>query len=258
MILYSAIQADVLSQLDAEGGQYYTDELDIVPALNRAQDFLLERIGIIIGAKKFSEESLKGLIQNRIFQPSDYSRINVDAGASPTWGIISVLINPIVAIPPTATTPYTPIPSPANLSVPNPAYVFISGGSTCKRLNSQEFLSNAGNPFEASYVPVENNPVNLTYGYLSHVDTQSNIVGGSPYEITIRPFVNHTIPVSITFLKYPTRVVYPALGAVDFSPVFQRVLVKATLNEISIKQGDHTTLFQVTDDEVERVMQAIS
>jgi len=261
MITYNAIVSDILSILDAEGSSYYLPEIDIVPALNRGQDFILELISKVIGAKKFSEESLKGLIQNRIFQPSNYSRIYVDGGASETWGIISVLINPIVAIPPALTTTFVPTTVANNLSISQPTYVYISGGQTCKRLNSQEFLSNRGNPFEAGFVdPTNPTPLNVTYGYLSHVDTQSQISGGSAFEISINPPITSSVPVSITFIKYPTRVTYPALNNVDFDPVFQRALVRATCYEMSLKQGDPSaaSLFKVTLEEIEQIMGSLS
>lgn len=267
MIPYATIKSAILSELDAEGSDYYNDQLDIVPALNSAQDDLLQKIGVVIGSKKFSEESLRGIIQTRIYQPSIYSRINVDQIIA-SWGIISVMVNPVVAIPPALSTTWVPLP------VPNPDqstmasnFIYVSGGKGCRRLNSQEWVANTGNPMLDGYIPTaaevayaaaNNITLNTGYSYLSHIDNLSTIDPAMPYEITIRPTINSSTPVAITTIKYPTRVTYPALNNVDFSPVFLRALVKSTLQQISIKQGDRTTLWSVSQQEVNEIMGAIS
>lgn len=266
-IPYATIQQTVLAELDAEGGQYYLDELDIVPALNSAQDDLLQKIGVVIGSKKFSEESLRGIIQTRIYQPSIYSRINVDQ-VIPSWGIISVMVNPLVAIPPAPVSNFVPATVPnADQSAMLSNYIYVSGGKGCRRLNSQEWVSNPGNPLLDGYIPTAAEvayaqangiTINTGYAYLSHIDNLSGIDATMPYEITIRPYLTSSTPVAITTVKYPTRVTYPALNNVDFSPVFLRALVKSTLNQISIKTGDGTRVFAVTQQEIAEIMGSIS
>lgn len=267
MIPYATIQQAVLAELDAEGSDYYLDQLDIVPALNSGMDDLLQKIGVVIGTKKYSEESLRGIIQTRIYQPSIYSRINVDA-VTTAWGIISVMVNPVIAIPPAPISVWTPISVPnADQSAVQPTYIYVSGGQGCRRLNSQEWVSNETNPLLDGYVPTaadtsyakaNNLPVNLSYAYLSHIDNLSTIDSAMPYEITIRPAITSTTPVAITSIKYPTRVTYPALNPVDFSPVFLRAIVKSTLQQISIKQGDKTNLWGVSQQEVNEIMQSLT
>ena len=267
MIPYATLKSAVLAELDAEGGDYYTDQLDIVPALNSAQDDLLQKIGVVIGSKKFSEESLRGIIQTRIYQPSIYSRINVDQLIA-SWGIISVMVNPVVAIPPAPSSAFTPLPVPnADQSAMLPNYIYVSGGKGCRRLNSQEWVSNPGNPLLDGYIPTPAEvayaqangiTMNTGYAYLSHIDNLSTIDPAMPYEITIRPYLTSNTPVAITTVKYPARITYPALNNIDFSPVFLRALVKATLNQISIKTGDGTRVLAVTQQEIAEIMGSIS
>ena len=66
-IPYSAIKSAVLAKLDAEGSDYYNDQLDLIPALNLAQSELITALNSKLGAKKFSEEYYRGLIKNRIY-----------------------------------------------------------------------------------------------------------------------------------------------------------------------------------------------
>lgn len=256
MIPYVNISSDVLASLDAEGSQYYLDAVDIVPALNKAQDYLMSLILPKFGSKKFNEEVFRGIIQTRIFQPSIYSRIYVDQ-VIPTWSIISIVVNPVVAIPPSATSTWVikAVPS-ADQSTVQTNYVMVSGGKSCRRLNSQEWNSNAGDPLLGGYVPKEANPVNLSYAYLSSIDNLSTIDTSMPYEITIRPFITSSTPVAITYAKYPSRVVAAGGGytALDWNPVFQQLIVKATLKYIAEKQGDKTTIYSIQEKDIDEII----
>ena len=230
------IITDCNQALDSGGSTFWDVNLDFVPAINRGQDYILQLIQPRLGAKKFNEENLKGIIKNRIYQSDIYSRIYVD-GANITWGLVSVVVNPQVAIPPGVASTYIPLPLAANRSGYNADYITVPGsGKSCRRLNSQEFNSNTGNPFEAGYVsPNPNNP-NVSYGYLSHVDFQSQYDATMPYGITISPAINPAIPVSITFINYPTRAV--ANGTLDWNVVFQQFITKSTLKFLCEKIGD--------------------
>ena len=253
MIPYQNIAADCRASLDSEGSDYYLDVQDIIPAVNKAQDYLMSLILPKFGSKKFNEEVFKGIILTRIYQPSIYSRIILDQ-IIPTWGIISVVVNPVIAIPPAPSSVWTPsaVPSPAQSRL-IPTYIYVSGGKSCRRLNSQEWNSNAGNPLLDGYVPVEANPLNLEYAYLSHIDNLSAIINSVPYEITIRPSINSSTPVAITYAKYPTRINSPT-DNLDWSPVFQQLIVKATLKFIAEKQGDKTTIYTIQEQDIDTLI----
>jgi len=254
MISYANIKTDVLASLDAEGSDYYRDDMDIVPAVNKAQDLLMSLILPKFGSKKFNEEVFRGIIQTRIFQPSIYSRIYVDQ-VIPTWGIISIVVNPVVAIPPAPSSTWNILPvASADQSIVQPTYIFVSGGKSCRRLNSQEWNSNSGDPLLGGYVPKEANPVNLSYAYLSSIDNLSGIDVAMPYEITIRPFITSSTPVAITYAKYPGRVTYPALNNLDWNPVFQQLIVKATLKYLAEKQGDNTTIYSIQEKDIDEII----
>ena len=262
MIPYQNIANDCLASLDAEGSDYYTDRLDIIPALNKAQDYLMALILPKFGSKKFNEEVFKGIIITRIYQPSIYSRITLDQ-IIPTWGIISVVVNPVIAIPPAPSSAWVASSVPtAEQSRLIPTYVYVSGGKSCRRLNSQEWNSNAGNPLldgyvappsEVAYALANNITMNVDYAYLSHIDNLSTINNAVPYEITIRPAITSSTPVAITLAKYPTRINAPT-DNLDWSPVFQKLLVDATLREIAVKQGDGSRVINITNEEIESIV----
>ena len=84
--------------LDAEGADYYDDVIDIIPAINASLEWLTAVISSAFGQKKMGEEVFQDLVQARVFQTSDFSRIffnNTDLGHE-VWTILGVYINPKV------------------------------------------------------------------------------------------------------------------------------------------------------------------
>jgi len=256
-IPYASLAFDIRAALDAEGSDYYRDDLDLVPAINDAQQYLMSIILPKFGSKKFSAESMRGLVKTRIFQPSIYSRIYVDS-AIDTWGLISVYVNPVIAIPPAPFSTFIPqtVPTP-DTSIMLPNYIYVSGGKSAQRLTSQEWTSNAGNPFLGGYVPRPNETpaLNLNYGYLSHIDNESAINAAIPYEITIRPYITSTTPVAITFASLPTPLTGTGAGQnLDWNSQFNLLLKMAALKFLSIKQGDKTDLYDISEKDVDALV----
>ena len=264
-IPYANIASDCRASLDAEGNNVYDDLLDIIPALNKAQDYLTSLITPKLGNKKFNEEVFKGMLQTRIYQPSVYSRIYLDASI-PTWGIIAVVVNPTVAIPPASSSTWNPVSVPnADQSIAAPGYVYVGGGKAARRLNSQEWLSNEKNPLldgyvasasEIAYAAANSITINVGYSYLSHIDNLSAIDPAMPYEITIRPFITSTTPVAVTYCKYPTRItaITGAGSILDWNPVFQMLLVKGTLKFMMEKIGDDTTIYNISEQDINTIV----
>ena len=84
--------------LDAEGADYYDDVIDIIPAINASLEWLTAIISSAFGQKKMGEEVFQDLVQSRVFQASNFSRIffnNTDLGHE-IWTILGVYINPKV------------------------------------------------------------------------------------------------------------------------------------------------------------------
>jgi len=247
-ILASNIFSLVRSALDAEGSEYYTDQQDLIPAINSGQSFLIYLINAQLGAKKFAEEYYRELIKSRVWQSSIYSRVDVTLPAtSPlekVWSILSITVEPELNIPFVAANVI------GGLSVERPDLLYVKDGYACGRLTMEEWVENAGNPFMEGYT-AEPNTLNKDYAYLTHVsyaNTSPAIPFASPNEIEIRPPVPSS-PVVIAFVKLPTPVQL-ASDNLDFPESMTDLLVKATLREIAFKQGDRTTISSLSTQDM--------
>jgi hypothetical protein len=90
--------------LDAEGADHYDDTLDIIPAINASQEWLVSVINASLSRKKLGEEIFRDLIKTRVFQTNTYSRIALDPTllGHEVWTILALYPKPTVA--PTAAT----------------------------------------------------------------------------------------------------------------------------------------------------------
>jgi len=250
-ILASNIISLVESALDAEGSDYYTDQQDYIPAINLGQKFLVSLINSHLGGKKFAEEYYRELIKSRVFQTSQYSRIDVTPINEKVWTMLSVTVEP------TLNTPFIPSNVIGGLSVPRPDLFMVSGGKACQRLTVEEWAINIDNPFEAGY-NLEPNSINKDYAYLTHLDY--NFIPpfspalASPNEINIRPFIPQ-LPVVIVFVKIPSTIT-AATDNLDFPESFTDIMVQATLRQIAFKQGDRTTISTLSNQDMIMMLQS--
>lgn len=247
-ILASNIIGLVRAALDAEGSEYYTDQQDLIPAINSGQSFLIYIINAQLGAKKFAEEYYRELIKSRVWQSSTFSRVDVSLpGTTPiekVWSILSITVEPTLNIP------FVPVSVVGGLSIERPDLQYVSGGKSCSRLTMEEWVDNAGNPFMEGYT-AEPTTLNKNYAYLTHVsyaNTSAAIPFVSPNEIEVRPPVP-ALPVVIAFVKLPTPIAL-ATDSVDFPESMTDLLVKATLREIAFKQGDRTTISSLSTQDM--------
>lgn len=248
-ILASNIISLVRSALDAEGSEYYTDQEDLIPAINLGQSFLVSLINSQLGGKKFAEEYYRDLIKSRVFQTSQYSRVDVTPSNEKVWTILSITAEPTLNIPFVASNVV------GGLSVPRPDLFYVSDGKPCQRLTVEEWNLNANNPFQSGYVK-EPSTLNKNYAYLTHVD-YNNVTGiqfSSPNEIEVRPLIAQA-PVVITFVKIPTTI-SSSTDSLDFPEPFTDLVVKATLREIAYKQGDRTTISTLSNQDMITLLQS--
>ena len=86
--------------LDAEGADYYLDSVDIIPAINASQEWLVAVINAAFGQKKMGEEVFQDLVKTRVFQTSEFSRIKLDSAAlgHEVWTILAVYPNSTVLL----------------------------------------------------------------------------------------------------------------------------------------------------------------
>ena len=87
-----------------------------------------------------------------------------------------------------------------------------------------------------------------------------NYSAGATYvqdkEIEIRPSVANQF-VAITYLKVPNQVNL-ITDNIEFPNSIKTLFVRKALNFIATKQGDQTTLFSITENDVNRLLKTIA
>lgn len=238
--------------LDAEGADYYSDTLDIIPAINDSVRWLESVVNATIGQKKPGEEIFRDLSYAHVFRTSNFSRLTLAAFPFEVWTINSVEVEPE-----TSTTGAT-VPAMTNdkQSYYRPDLFHVRATKYTKRLTQEEWTYNRQNPFMPGYDGVAICAGVQEYAYLNPVTYNPDNTVSIASEIEIRPVANKAL-VTVFYSKKPTPVA--ALGdMIEFpATVFQLILAKA-LAYISIKQGDGTNLWGVTQADISLLLKTIN
>jgi len=98
MIAVTNIIERVIAALDAEGSDRYSFSRDFQPAINYAIEFYVSVFNSAFGENKLSEENLRELVRTRVWQTSQYSRINFSIGdtVEEVWSILAVMPRPTI------------------------------------------------------------------------------------------------------------------------------------------------------------------
>lgn len=135
---------------------------------------------------------------------------------------------------------------------------FLLSDYSAKRLTSEEWNENRGNPFAAGNVIQDpaTCPELATYAYKNFTDyTSATYNIPIPREIEIRPSVSDEL-VAIEYLKVPDSVT-TGTDSIEFPAAFENLIYEKTLNFISYKQGDNTTINSVTNSDLNLLIQSI-
>jgi hypothetical protein len=231
------------AQLDAEGSEYYLFTQDYKPAINAAQDWLVGVINAALGEKKFSEEIFQDITYARVFQTSGFSRVRIDPAqlGHDVWTILAV--EPNCTTSPTFTVQV--LPSHVD-SIYRSDLTQVNSPYYASRLAAEEWATNEGNPFSNSHT-LEAGETARYFGYLNYTNyTSTNYLLAAPkQEIEIRPHIADS-PVAIRYAKVPLPVSL-VTDNIEFPAFCKDYLVSATLAYMAVKQGDGTTLSQLSD-----------
>jgi hypothetical protein len=237
MIPVSSVIKRMEAALDAEGSDRYLWDQDYKPAIQYSIDFIVSVFNTAFGEKKFAPENLRDLKYTKVFQANQFSRIDTSLLSSinhSLWTIISVSPEPKVhpvTTPPSQVNPLT--------SVLRNDLIYVSG-KYASLITDEVWSKGESNIFIAG-----NNVQSksfLDYGYKSH----GNVSGVS--EIEIRPSVAGKF-VGIEYIKTPS---YPSTqqGNIEFPDSLVNLITELALKYISFKQGDRTSLYLVTSQDV--------
>lgn len=238
-------------ELDAEGSDRYLFDQDFKPAINSAMNWLVSVFNKAFEENKLTGENLRDLIKTRMWVANNFSRIKFDEAVTneELWSYLAIMPEPVVypvQTPPTLPNDYT------SIFMPDVAYV--SSEFSAAKLTIEKWNENDKNVFEAGN-NIFNNGLK-TYAYLTDVDYSTDTTYLQDKEITIRPDVSGEF-VAVTYLKVPGQIALIS-DNVEFPSTLTTILVQKSLNFISIKQGDNTTLFSITENDVNRLVQILN
>ena len=240
------------SGLDAEGSDRYLFDQDFKPAINSTLDWLVILFNSAFADKKLSEEDLRDLTTTNIWHASAFARIKFDdtAVGHKLWTILGVFPEPVVE-PVTVSAPLAnnyDSQFEADLS-------YISSDFSASRITGEEWNQNKKNIFMPGNESVTNQL--KKYAYLGFTDYSSSVyptVG----EIEVRPKDEVADKfVGLWYLRVPAKI--DDIGDdIEFPETIIDLIWQKALNFIAYKQGDQTTLYQVTERDVLRLVQLMT
>jgi len=238
--------------LDAEGSDHYDDTLDIIPAINAAVRWLVGVINVALGEKKISEESLSDISIARVMQTSKDSRIEIESIPDEVWTILA-----IYPLPVTDSTGNPAVTQPdLKASVHRDDLYHVSSEYDAGRLTVEEWQSNKKNPFESGNIVVGTDcPDLVQFGYLNPIKYFKDTGLTSVKDIEIRPYIPNELA-TVVYVKTPT--VLTALNqSVELPDSVFQVLFNKALEYIAYKQGDGTTLNDISKADIQTLIQTI-
>lgn len=240
-------------ELDSEGSDRYLFDQDFKPAINSAIDWLVFVFNRSFESNRFSGEHLTDLIRTRVWVANNFSRIKFDENVvgDRLWSYLGIHPEPVVfpanSIPPALPNDYT--------SLFAPTIAFVESEHTAKLISLEKWNENQNNIFEAGNKILTQNGLK-SYGYRNITNYASTTNYLETNEIEIRPYVPGQF-VAITYLKAPTKVNL-ITDSVEFPDAVSTLMVRKALNFIATKQGDQTTLFSITENDVNSLLKLIN
>lgn len=242
--------------LDAEGSNYYDDKRDIEPAINASINWVVAVATMAFGDKKYTDEAFKELKSSRVYLTNSLSRIKI---SEDIWSIRSVHPLPELADSTIAVVnPADPFESKAQV-----AMIHKSSNGSAKRLTIEEWDENKQNPFQPSnvYQTTKCTEDKYDFGYL---DSESYTVptdqaGNYKWMIEIRPYIPDRL-VTLFVLDKPPVVEYTTAYApttLPFDIKLQNLLIDKAINFIARRQGDNTTTYTVTQNDIATLIAAL-
>lgn len=250
MIPTQAIVTSMLTRIQDELGLRYTFEEDLRDSINSAVDWMVMVFNSALGNKKLSGEVLREISLVRIWQASPLNRIEfreADMGHK-MWTILNVMPNPLVD------GDASPLP-PLNVSRYRGDLRFIRSPHSAKRLSSEQWNDAIGNPFMAGGPAI--NPGLVEYAYLDESNYSSTSLN-TGVEIEVSPDVPGAARlVAVRYVRQPSRV-NAITDEIELPSQVQQLLVLKALSFASIKEGDGTTLYSVSERDVASLVQTMA
>lgn len=246
-ILVQEVVNRASAALDAEGSERYLFNQDYKPAINYSIEWMISAFNAGFSENKLSGEALRELVKIGVWQASSFSRIVFDPAivGHSLWTVLAIY--PDIKVHPFS----APVPNPDPVaSTYKPGVSYVSGKASTNRLTLEEWNDNQDNVFMPG-----NNVLGaplVEFAYLDFADYQSTgyVVAGGP-ELEIRPSVANKF-VALGYLKRPSAVA-SITDSLPFPDSMTNLIVEKALSYISYKQGDGTTLYEVTARDIQQL-----
>lgn len=253
-ILVQEVVNRSLSALDAEGSDRYLFDQDFKPGIKYAQEWLTAAFNSGFSSNKLSGEVLRELVKIKVWQANDFSRVAInptDIGHK-FWTILAIYPNPVTY---PFQQPVANAQKDKSIFMPNLSY--RSGKSSTNRLTLEEWNNNALNVFAPGNNILLTSDTLNDYAYLDFGD-YSSLSYNNPgtYEMEIRPSMANKF-VAIAYLKRPNDINL-ITDSMEFPDSLISVVVEKVLNWVSVKQGDGTNLYNITEKDVQQLVSLLS
>jgi len=252
MIPVQAVVDLMKAEIDSEGSERYLFDQDFKPAINSAIDWLVFVFNRAFENNKFSGEHLNDLIRTRLWVANNFSRIQYDPAVvgDGFWSYLGIHpepeVYPVGSLPPAIPNDYT------SLFVPTVS--FVNSKYNANLMTLEKWNENSDNVFEAGNNVLTQSGLK-SYAYKTTVDYSSTSYTQAK-EIEIRPAVPGQF-VAVTYLKTPDNVNL-ITDDIEFPDAITTLIVRKSLNFIATKQGDNTTLFAITENDVNSLLKLIN
>ena len=252
MIQAEDLRKQLAFALDAEGSDYYTPEQDYIPAINASVRWLTNVINAALGSDKIGEEFFRDLTYSGVFRTDDCSRVSLNVFPSEVWSILSIYINPETR---TIDGEQAPVIDSEQRSYFMNNLLHKSSFLSCKRLSVEEWATSRSNPFEGGYDGDQLCDELKQYAYLNPVNYENTNEGTNSKEVEIRPSIIND-NVTIFWVKKPSPIV-ELTDNIEFPDSVFQLLFNKSLNYIAYKQGDNTSIYSVTAQDISLLLSVI-
>lgn len=254
MITYLELEALVLSGvgLDGSAGQRYLRDQDLIPGTNSAISRGTAAGNYAMAQWKGSEEMLRELQEDRVFQSNAYGGIALEnttpALGHNVWSILSIIAEPIT------------LPSnPTILPLPQTTYnrtdvVTRRPGLPVKRITKEVDAKTVNNPSLDGNETLAATPAR-TYAYiLNGKRTNTSTIITGDYEILIRPStISGQKLFNVTYLRQPATIT-SAADTIDFPNSMLRLLADWVIEYLAaFKQGKNSAILQSVQQDAQRM-----
>lgn len=248
------------SALDAQPDSgYYDSTFDFIPSIDSACKWIFSIIVASKSRSKRAAEILREAQFNYIYVTNIQSRIMIEGAI---WSIDAVFPLPFTI---SNGQPTPPPPLDDFESYVRTDLVYQYSNYSAYRKTVEQTGENRNNPFSPGYNPptisqsqlVEGSNLNIDFCYIepySYNTQQENPMDKRGY-IEIQPF----IPKKMCAVAYTINP-NPILGTgtnINLPDSAFLLIVEKALSFLSYQQGDKTTLYQVTEVDIQRVLSSI-